>query len=199
MSTPSHRLSVPRGTTLFAPGQECAGFVVVHAGTVRVTLTAENGREIILYRVRPGDICLQTFGCLVQQVPYAAQGVAETEVELEIVPAGIFEQRVASDTAFRRQLFTAVAARFADMEQLVEDVALTGLSARLARSLLRLRDPDGVIETTHEALATEIGSGRAAVSRELAAFARAGLVELGRGQVRVLDARRLDALSHEPD
>ena len=192
-------LAIPRGTVLFSPGQDCSGFVVVHAGTVRVSLTAENGREIILYRVRPGDVCLQTFGCLIKREPYAAEGRAETDLSLEIVPVAEFEQRIAEDQAFRQQLFRAVAARFADLEQLVEDVALTGLTARLARQLLRRQDAAGMVHATHEDLAAEIGSGRAAVSRALASFARSGLIELARGTVRLTDPAGLEALSHETD
>lgn len=192
-------LQVPAGTVLFRPGDDCSGFVIVHEGTIRVSLTAENGREIILYRVRPGEICLQTFGCLVDHRPYAAEGVAESDLTLEVVPASQFEERLASDAEFRARLLRGVATRFADMEQLVEDVALTGFSARLARSLLRLRDAEGRITATHEALAAEIGSGRAAVSRGLASFARAGLIEMARGHLRVIDARQIEALSHEVD
>lgn len=190
--------NVPKGQVLFQPGQDCAGFVVLHGGTIRVSLTAENGREIVLYRVHPGEICLQTFGCLINHRPYSAEGVAETDLLLEVVPVGAFHERVTGDAGFRNQLFGAVAARFADMERLVEDVALTGLDARLARTLLRLDDGTGLITATHEAIAVEIGSGRAAVSRTLGRFAKHGMVDIGRGAVRILDPAGLAALAHEP-
>ena len=79
-------MQVPQGHVLYRPDDECAGFVVVHRGTVKVSLTAENGREIVLYRVRPGEICLQTFGCLVNGTRYSAEAVAETPLELELRP-----------------------------------------------------------------------------------------------------------------
>lgn len=189
--------SLPQGTTLYRPGQECPGFVVVHSGTIRVSLTAENGREITLYRVRPGEVCLQTFGCLVNHQPYSAESVAESDVAIEILPPTEFYRRVTTDEGFRTQLFSAVAARFSDMERLVEDVALSGLEARLARSLLRLRDAQDTVTTTHEALAMEIGSGRAAVSRALGAFARRGLVDIGRGATHIVDVPALERLAHE--
>lgn len=188
---------VPRGQVLFQPGQDCSGFVVVHEGTIKVSLTAENGREIVLYRVRPGEVCLQTFGCLINRRAYSAEGVAETELQIEIVPGAGFHQRIAGDGAFRDALFAAVAARFSDMERLIEDVALSSLEARLARTLLRLQDGEGRVSATHEAIAVEIGSGRAAVSRELGRLARKGVVCMGRGSTRVLDRSALEALSHE--
>lgn len=186
---------VPRGTVLFRPDDTCGGFVVVHEGSIKVSLTAENGREITLYRVRPGEVCLQTFGCLVNGSRYSAEAVSETEVVLEMVPAPEFQRLVAEDAAFREKLFAAVAARFADLERLVEDVALTSLDARLARALLRLVDDEGMVHATHEALAVEIGSARAAVSRQLAALARDGLVELTRGHIHIADAPALKALA----
>ncbi len=62
MSASSAPMSVPRGAVLFRPEDPCQGFVLVRSGSIKVSLTAENGREIVLYRVRPGEICLQTFG-----------------------------------------------------------------------------------------------------------------------------------------
>ncbi|MBL9012183.1 MAG: Crp/Fnr family transcriptional regulator [Alphaproteobacteria bacterium] len=185
------------GEVLFRPGDPCRGFVVVRRGTIRVSLSAANGREIVLYRVRPGEVCLQTFNCLIEGHPYAAEGVAETALEAEMVPAAVFREKVSGDAAFRDLVFAAVARRFADFERLVEEVALTGLEARLARALLRLAAADGTLESTHDALAAEIGSARAVVSRQLAAFARRGLIARTRGRIRILAAPALRALAGE--
>lgn len=193
----TQRLNAPSGTVLFRPDDPCTGFLVLHSGTIRVVLTAENGREVLLYRVAPGDVCLQTFACLVEHRAYAAEGIAESDIEAELIPAAMFEDRVANDPAFRSMIFAGVAHRFADLEQLVEDVALTGFPARLARLLLRRADADGFIAATHEALAVEAASGRAVVSRQLARFARGGLVDLARGSVRIRDRVALEALTHE--
>ncbi|MDP3908381.1 Crp/Fnr family transcriptional regulator [Novosphingobium sp.] len=192
-------LRIPQGTVLFRPEAECAGFVLVHAGSVKVSLTAENGREIVLYRVRPGEICLQTFGCLVNHTRYSAEGVAETDLELEVIPAGEFRRRVAEDSPFREHLFTAVAARFADLERLVEDVALSSVTERLARALLRMAGDSMMIDATHEALATEIGSARAVISRQLGAFQRDGLIEITRGHIALRNRPRLQDLAHLAD
>ncbi|MBS0253902.1 MAG: Crp/Fnr family transcriptional regulator [Proteobacteria bacterium] len=198
-SAPRPLLKLPRGQVLYRPDDACPGFVVVHLGTVRVALTGENGREIVLYRVRPGEICLQTFGCLVNGTTYSAEGVAETDLAIEVIPAGEFHQRIAGDPAFRQQVFAGVAARFADLERLVEDVALASLAERLARALLRLAGPDAMVAITHEALATEIGSARAVVSRQLEALARDGLIELARGQIVLRNRAALAALAHPAD
>ena len=190
------RMKIERGTVLFQAGQSCPGFVIVHTGTIKVTLSAENGREIILYRVRPGEVCLQTFSCLVNDTSYSADGQAESDIEIEIVPPGAFQRLVAQDAAFRQQLFAAVAARFSDLERLVEDVALSPIEARLARALLRLMDGEGLVTATQDALAREIGSVREVVSRHLNHFARNGVLELKRGSIAVLLPGQLEIMAH---
>lgn len=188
----SHRkLVCPSGTVLFQPGQACPGFVKLDKGTIRVVLTSASGREVVLYRVNPGGLCLQTFSCLVEGKEYSATGIAETDLEGEIISHAAFRRLMEADHVFLSSVLGAVARRFADYEQLVEDVALTSFDARLARALLRLADDDMQVHATHEQLATETASGRAFVSRRLAEFARNGLVERHRGHIALIDKSSL--------
>ncbi len=195
MSQRPRQLSLPKGARVFAPGDPCPGFVVLDKGTIRVSLTSAGGREVILYRVRPGDVCLQTFSCLINRSTYRADGVAETDITGVILPPFLFHQRLAENEAFRDGVFSSVARRFGDFEQLVEDVALTGFDARLARALLRLRDAENRVTATHEQLAVETASGRAFVSRRLAEFAKAGLVVAGRGSIDIADIGGLERIA----
>jgi CRP/FNR family transcriptional regulator len=79
----------------------------------------------------------------------------------------------------------------------VEDVALTGFPARLARTLLRLAGGGSSVQATHEQLAGETASGRAVVSRQLARFAEEGLVETLRGEIRLCDPGALVRLARD--
>ena len=193
--TSEYPLICDQGAVLFAPGSPCTGFVVLEEGVIRVSLTAANGREVVLYRVEPGQVCLQTFGCLMDGRDYAAEGVAETPVRGHVVPPGEFRRRMAEDQPFRDRVLSAISARFHDFERLVEDVALTGFDTRLARVLLRLARDSGTVHATHEQLASETASGRAFVSRRLAEFQRNGLVEVTRGAVHIRDHEGLTHLS----
>lgn len=197
MSDLRRRIAFPKGTTLFQPGQDCPGLVLLDKGRIKVTLSAANGREVVLYRVNPGDMCLQTFACLVEGRSYSAEGVAETDLEGELVPPEQFRARLERDPEFRNLVFSAVANRFGEYERLIEDVALTGFDARLARALLRLADEAGEVHASHNALAIETASGRAFVSRRMAELARAGLVEQHRGGVRLLDRTGLKRIAAE--
>lgn len=188
------RFAARAGDILFQPGNACPGFLVLETGTIRVTLTAANGREVVLYRVTAGTVCLQTFTCLVEDRHYSAEGVAEADVSGELIPAGDFRRRLAEDDGFRALVFDGVAQRFGEYQRLVEEVALTGFDARLARVLMRLAQ-DGFVTATHAALASETASGRAFVSRRLAEFARAGVVVQEKGGVRITDRTALERIA----
>ncbi len=185
--------SAPKGATIFQPGQPCPGFVILSEGTIRVTLAGPSGREVVLYRVRPGEVCLQTLSCLINGEAYGADGVAETRLAGHIVPASEFQAKLAEDAGFRDMIMQSVSARFAEYQQLIEDVALTNFDARLAKVLIRLARPDGKVPATHSELAIETASGRAYVSRRLAEFARQGWVRQVDNGVALLD---LNALEH---
>ena len=189
------RLSIPKGSRVFSPGEPCPGFLQLDSGTIRVSLSAENGREVVLYRVQPGHVCLQTFSCLINHSTYRATGIAETDLTGALLPPEMFEARMAEDAEFRDGIFSSIARRFGDFEQLVEDVALIGFDARLARALLRLRNGGTRVTATHEQLATETASGRGIDPRRLAEFARQGLVVPGRGCIDLADVAGLERIA----
>lgn len=179
---------------LFRPGSPCAGWLRVLSGTIRVSLTGSGGREITLYRVRPGEVCLQTFTCLAQGCDYAAEGVVEEALTAELLPAAGFADAL-GEPAFRAEVLGAVAARFGQLEGLVERVAFAGLDARLAAALLDAAGPDGMAHTTHDQLAVDCGSAREAVSRKLKQLSGEGLVEVARGHVRLVQPAALRRLA----
>lgn len=185
-------VSVAAGAVLFRPGDPCGGYVAPLAGSLAVVMAGQGGRELALYRVGPGELCLQTFQCLVTGAAYAAEGRVETAFEAVVVPPTRFDGLMAQSAPFRGWVLAQVARRFAMMAQLVEAVATAPIPQRLAGALLRLADADDVVRATHAELAAEIASAREVVSRALAAFAAHGLVQAGRGRI-VLCNR--DALS----
>jgi CRP/FNR family transcriptional regulator len=182
--------SAKAGQTLFRPGDVCAGYLAPYAGAIRVSLITENGRQATLYRVLPGDLCVQTFQCLVTGATYAAEGVAEGDLEGLMLTRPAFERLMASDRSFCSYLLARLAARMGSLMEALEAIAFTPLPQRLAQALLR--SGGASVPATHADLANEIGAAREAVSRVLDLWKREGLLALGRGRVEIL---RRDALS----
>lgn len=189
-------IALAPGAVVFRPDDDCPGFVVVKRGRIKVSMVSEGGREIVLYRVGPGDICLQTFSCLSRGARYSAEGRVEEALKGVVIPPAQFDRLMGEMPAFRTEVFAAVARRFGEFQQMVETLAFTGIEARLAGALLKLAGSRNEVEATHEAISIEIGSAREVVSRQLHHFAELGLVETGRGRVRILDRAALAKLAH---
>lgn len=187
--------TIPAGTVLFQDGSECSAYVLVVDGSIRVQKVSEGGREIVLYRVEGGQSCVLTTNCLIAREDYAAEGIAETEVKALVVPAATFRALLGKSEAFRDFVFSAYAARIGDLLMLIEEVAFGRIDVRLATWLRSRAEAQGEIRATHQDIATELGTAREVISRQLKEFERHGWVALHRGRIQVKDRDGLASLS----
>lgn len=188
-------VSLPAGATIFAPGKEPESFLLVLEGTVRVQQVSPSGREIVLYRVSGGEACIMTTACLLSHEAYAAEGLAETPIRAVAIPRAAFEEMLGGSPGFRRIVFAGYSHRISDLMHVVEEVAFQRLDKRLAQRLLALAGARGTVAATHQELATELGTAREVVGRQLKELERRGWVVLSRGQVQLADRSALEALA----
>jgi CRP/FNR family transcriptional regulator len=176
-----------KGEVLFRPGDRAAGFLLVLSGEVGVYLTGPTGRDILLYRVVPGETCVQTTLGLMSAQDYSGEAVTDSDVEAVMIPKGLFLELMATSEPFRQFVFAAFAERLQSIMHVLEQVAFIKVEERLAAALLDRADGEGNVTATHQGLATAIGSAREVVSRQLESFRKKGLVDLDRGGVRITD------------
>ena len=179
---------IPDGTVIFDEDQPCQGFPLLVSGSIRVLKASPNGRELQLYRVSPGESCILTSSCLLGHTRYHARGIAESALEMVLLPAPSFHSLLGKHEAFRNYVFHLFSDRLTDLMQLVSAVAFQKLDQRLAVLLIARPSP---LHTTHQALADELGSAREMVSRLLKGFAEQGWVKLAREQIEVTDKTAL--------
>ncbi len=193
----SYEMSAPAGMRVFGEGSPCQAFLIVRSGQIRVCKTGETGREIVLYRVGPGETCIVTTACLMTSTDYDADGVAESDIVAQALPLPGFMGLLAQSAGFRQFVFAAYGARIADLLLRIEEVAFGKIDQRLAAMLGERADAHGLLEMTHYDMAVELGTAREVVSRQLKEFERNGWVRLGRGQMQLTDAKALAALAQK--
>jgi CRP/FNR family transcriptional regulator len=191
---PEHWHHAPAGSILFDTTQPCRGFPLLVQGSVRVSKSAPNGREIMLYRVEPGQGCILSGGSLLGHSDYSATGIAERDVVYLSIAPPLFQELMLQFEPFRRFVFGMYGERLSEVMELVEEVAFRKLDVRLARLLVQ-RGP--VLQETHQKLADDLGSVREIVSRLLRSFEERGWVKLERERISLLDAKALAELSAE--
>lgn len=186
------QMTIPADTTIFHQGDQCLNYLLVISGSVKVITRAENGREIVLYHITSGGSCVLTTSCLISSEDYPAEGVTETDVLALAIPKTVFEQYIGESKAFRKQVFHSYGDRLIKLITLIEEISFAKLDIRLAKFLLEHGSVNTPIHTTHQALATELGSAREVISRQLKEFEHKGWVKLNRGKIEITNH---DALS----
>ena len=179
----SRYLDVPQGQILFDSASSCEAFPLLLRGSIRVVSLSEQGRELLLYRVQPGELCLISGGCLLGQSPYPVTGMSESSLSLVMLPPSLFNSLI-NHESFRTFIFGLFSERMSELMQLVEAVAFLKLDRRLAALLLSKGQE---IHTTHQRLADELGSVRELVSRVLRRFEEQGVISLKRESIEVLN------------
>lgn len=186
---------VPAGERVFSQGQRAENYLVVTQGCVKVFARSSEGREVVLYRVRAGEMCTLTTCCMLSHSSYPAEAVTETEVRALVIGSEPFDRALNESDAFRKFVFSSFSARLADVMQRMEQLVLDSVQLRLVRCLLARADTDSTVRATHEELAFEIGTAREVVSRHLKALEQEGLIRMQRGSICLQRPGALRAIS----
>lgn len=185
----------PKGHEVFGPHNVPDNLLFLYEGTIRVSQTSDNGRDIVLYRVDAGESCVLTTACMLAEEAYNAEGIAETDITVIVLPKPAFESLIAEEPDFRRFVFAAYSRRLIDLLRVVDDVAFGRIDVRLADRLLTLVGGDKEIAATHAQIASELGTAREVISRVLHDFQKRGFIAQSRGRIAVIDKPALRALA----
>ncbi|MEE9433314.1 MAG: Crp/Fnr family transcriptional regulator [Sphingorhabdus sp.] len=178
---------VPEGGILFASGDACENFVLVLSGSARVRLLLKTGREVTLYHLSAGQSCALTTSCLLTHSAYYAEGIAETDLEIVTVPAAEFRAALALSPKWAAMLLEDYSHRIGDLVGLVDRLTARNIDTDLAAFLEQNKQADGIVALSHRAIAEELGTAREVISRKLKKLEQAGIVTLGRNQIKILD------------
>lgn len=190
-------VAMARGSQIFGPGQTPQNYLLLISGDIRVSQMSESGREIVLYRVLPGESCALTTICLLGGDDYTAEAIAETDIEAVIIPRAAFDDLLVRSPPFRQFVFAAFSHRVTDLFKLVDEIAFQRVDVRLAHKLIERAGGSGELAITHQQLASELGTAREVVSRQLQEFQRRGLIASARGSITLLDRTALAKLASD--
>ncbi len=190
---------LPAGQVICHDGSHCSLLPLILTGTGRVYKLGENGREITLYRVEPGESCVVTASCILSGQPFPAFAECESEVEAVVAKPAEVRRWMAESEPWRGYLFGLIADRLQEVFAVLDAVLFQRLDQRLIAFLLRRQAaaPGQGIPMTHQALAVELGSSREVVSRVLKVLEGQGLLRTTRGLIELLDLPGLEQRMRE--
>ena len=180
-------------------GNDCSGVIMVRKGCLRVYMLSENGKDITLYRLHDGDLCILSASCVLQTITFDVLVDAEEDSECYIVSGPAFAAVAEKNPQIKIFTLETALSRFSDAMWVMQQILFMSMDKRLAIFLYEesARLQADTINLTHEQIAKYIGSAREVVSRMLKYFANESIVELSRKGIRILDPQRLKALAFE--
>jgi len=196
--------AVPRrfspGETVFSEGAPCAGLCVVESGHIRIFKSSASGREQVLSIDGPGSS--------VAEVPvfdggnYPASVTAVDDATLLFVSKQDFHALCLAHPQVALKVLRVVGARLRRLVGIIEELSFTTVRHRLASFLFRLARTEGkhtadgvevTLPVSNQELASQIGTVRELISRNLSRFQSEGLVKIEGRSVIIRDLKALEA------
>ena len=193
----SYYVHFDKGTNVH-DGGECTGVIFIRSGTLRLYLLSEEGKEITLYRLFPGDLCILSASCVLETITFDVHIDAEENSDCVIVGGCAFEDVARKLPEAKIFALESAVSRFSDVMWVMQQILFMSMDKRLAIFLLDECAQSGTdtVKLTHEQIAKYMGSAREVVTRMLKYFAAEGLITASRSEgIRIMDKKRLRALT----
>lgn len=195
--------AVPRefapGEIIFTEGEMCAGLFVVETGHVRIFKSSPGGREQVLAVDGPGSS--------VAELPvfdggnYPASTCAVDHARVYLISKQDFYSLCLVHPKVALKVLKVVGARLRRLVGIIEELSFTSVRSRIISYVLRLaargrKSLDGLevqLPSSNQELASEIGTVRELVSRNLSRLQAEGLIHMEGKTLRIPDLQRLQA------
>lgn len=182
-----------KGASVHNGSENCVGILLVKRGQLRTYLLSEDGRDVTLYRLFAGDICILSASCVLEAITFDVCIDAEEDTEVLVINSAVFHQMADRNIYMQCFGYQLATARFSDVMWAMQQILFMRVDKRLAIFLWdeMSKTQTNEIKLTHEQIARYMGSAREVVSRMLKYFAGEGIVELFRGGIRIIDKKKL--------
>lgn len=178
-------------TCLMSP---CVGPFLILEGEVRAVLEdEENSREITLFELRANEMGILSAACVLEHITFDAKFIVERKSVLLAMQSCAVKKIMKENVEVRCAVFETLADRFSLCMATLHDVLFTRYEKRVAAFLVEKYIYTGKTEfhITQEEIAKQTSSVREVAGRTIRQFAKDGLLESGRGTIKLLDVKKL--------
>jgi CRP/FNR family cyclic AMP-dependent transcriptional regulator len=187
--------SFTKGAILYTPGETGEALFLLRAGAVQIYRMSPEGRKLVIAQLLPFSF----FG----EMSCIGQGMYDTFAEvvedstIVTMNCAVLNRLLATKPEVARRILEAFGRRVLDAERQLEETVFKGIPARVAALLVRESRGDSVDGLTHQDIADRLGVYRETATNALNELKAAGLVEIGRKHIRILDRERLRRIAGE--
>ncbi len=165
-------------------GDKCHEFVLILSGGKRIFKMGTSNREITLYEIGVGDICVLNASCLLSGTRLLANAATTAETEIILIPAVHFRKLIGDYEEMRAFIYARINEAMSSIMMLVSEISFGKMDERLIDYLIE-KSEENTLRKTHQEIANDLGTSREVISRLLKHFERQGKVVLSRGTIEI--------------
>lgn len=190
-----------KGAIVFSQGEAAEAFFVILWGKVKVFQTSIRGDEQILHLYGRGDTFAEA--AMWAGGVYPAQAQAVEDSSLLVVTRSALRAAIAKSPELAMGIIAGMSSKLKEFNELIEQLSLREIPARLAASLVRESRRAGArtfrLSQTKRQLASQVGTVPETLSRSLAKLKARGLISVKGSQITILDPKGLEAAARGED
>lgn len=154
-------MSYHPGQNIHSADARCVGVLFVKSGCLRVYIMSEEGKEVTLYRVLPGEVCILSASCVLTEITFDAYVDAEELSEVVVLNAFAFSKMIKNNIYIENFSNKMKAIRFSDVMWTMQQILFFSFDRRLAIFLYEELIKNGpIIRYSHMEIAKYLGSAR---------------------------------------
>lgn len=168
------------------PGDEILFIPIVHSGCLRILRQNDDGQEVFLYHLYPGQTCAMSLTCCQSGKKSMIKAIAELESRLLMIPVKLTEDWFRFPE-WKAYISNNYQTRFAELLQVIDLIAFSNMDKQLLHYIKERAKALNVkvLDITHQEIAEELHTHREAISRLLRTMEQKGLVKLGRNSIQI--------------
>ena len=182
-----------KGMLMHRAEENCKGLMSVLSGQLRTYMLSDEGREVTLYRIYDGEICVLSASCLMDSIVFPVMIEATETTEVLVLPSVCLSRIVKENPYVEAYLYRTATEKFSEVMWTMQQILFHRIDQRVAHFLLEEMEHQEQTELviTHDEIARYIGSAREVVTKVLKYFAGEQIVALSRGKIQILDVDKL--------
>lgn len=185
-------LSFNKGAMVIEKGQKIEGVYIVKSGYMRIFSLDINGNEKAIDSLSTGEICVFSMNCILNQLVFPAWlKVDSNKAEIIAIPADTFKRVYQKEPSVSGFMLEAMSKRIYSMMAIIEETTTFDIGSRINNFLVRSCPENGIINISHQEIASRLGTAREVVSRHLKELEKQQLIRLSRLRIDIISAQAL--------
>lgn len=166
-------------------GQYIKSFPIVLEGSLRVIRHEEDGHELLLYFLNPGEVCTMALTCCMGQQQSNISAIAEQDSLIIRIPVDYLDKWMVEYPNWKNFMMYAYRKRFDELLETIDAIAFKGLDQRLELFFQNRFKATGekIFQGKHQDIAYQLNTSREVISRLLKKMEQKGFVKLGRNSI----------------